>query len=69
MQDKAREIKVKRDPDGDITDVVLENGNVYSINEAVMMAEDGLLSGVHLKSDTEAAQENNIDNLPGYYFE
>jgi hypothetical protein len=47
MQDEARIIKVKKNPDGDITDVMLENGNVYSINEALIMAKDGLISGVN----------------------
>lgn len=60
MEDKARIIKVKKNPNGDITDVMLQNGNVYSINEAITMAEDGLIIG---------AQEDNLDNMPDFYLE
>ena len=40
MEEKSKVIKVRKNNDGDITDVMLENGNVYSIDEAVMMAKD-----------------------------
>lgn len=74
MQDTARIVKVKKNPDGDITDVMLENGNVYSIDEAVMMARDGLISGVsvgrakngreYLRSNPNERQGDNLDNMP-----
>lgn len=74
MQDKARIIKVRKNPDGDITDVMLQNGNVYSINEALTMAKDGLISGVsvghakngreYLRSNPNDSQADNLDNMP-----
>ncbi|HYF83334.1 MAG TPA: DUF3892 domain-containing protein [Clostridia bacterium] len=76
MQEKARIIKVKKNPDGDITDVMLQNGNVYSINEALTMAKDGLISGVnaahakngreYLRSSPNDIQGDNLDSIPTF---
>lgn len=72
----AEIIKVRKNNDGDITDVMLDNGNIYSINEAIIMAKDGLLKGVNLgqakngreflKSDPNGTEKDNLDNLPTY---
>ncbi|TDT61124.1 DUF3892 domain-containing protein [Fonticella tunisiensis] len=74
MGDKSKIIKVKKNPDGDITDVMLDNGNVYSINEAIMMAKDGIIEGVnvgrakngreYLRSNPNGEVNDNMDNLP-----
>lgn len=76
MRDTARIIKVKKNPDGDITDVMLQNGNVYSIDEAVTMARDGLISDVsvgrakngreYLRSSPNDSQEDNLDSKPTF---
>lgn len=76
MNDKSRVIKVKKNPEGDITDVMLENGNVYSIDEAVMMAKDDLIEGVnvgkakngreYLRSNPNGAENDNLDNKPTF---
>jgi Protein of unknown function (DUF3892) len=76
MQDKAKITKVRKNPDGDITDVMLQNGNVYSIDEALTMARDGLISGVnaihskngreYLRSNPNDIQEDNLDSLPTF---
>ena len=76
MQDKARIVKVRKNQDGDITDVMLQNGNVYSIDEAVTMARDGLLSGVnavhakngreYLRSNPNDTEGDNLDNMPAF---
>lgn len=73
MDNKSKIVKVKKNPDGDITDVMLENGNVYSINEAIMMAKDGLIEGVnaskakngreYLRSNPNNNDYDNLDNL------
>lgn len=60
MKDKTRIVKVKKNPNGDITDVMLENGNVYSVDEAEMMARDGLISGVN------DLKEDNLKRLPAF---
>jgi hypothetical protein len=74
MSDKSKIIKVKKNPQGDITDVMLENGNVYSIDEAIMMAKDELIEGVnvakskngreYLRSNPNGDSGDNLDNKP-----
>jgi tRNA-dihydrouridine synthase len=67
--------KVKKNEEGDITDVMM-NGNVYSINQAIMLAQDGIIEGVniakarsgqeYLRSNPDDSEENNLDNLPQF---
>jgi len=74
MSDKSKVIKVKKNPQGDITDVMLENGNVYSIDEAIMMAKDDLIEGVnvgkskngreYLRSNPNEDEGDNLENKP-----
>lgn len=74
MKSTTSIIKVRKNNEGDITDVMLENGNVYSINEAITMARDGLIDGVnvsrakngreYLRSDPNGTTKDNVDNLP-----
>jgi tRNA-dihydrouridine synthase len=76
MSDKTKIIKVKKNTDGDITDVMFENGNVYSINEAIMMAKDGLVEGVnvgrakngreYLRSNPNGDKNDNLDKMPTF---
>lgn len=74
MSDKSKVMKVKKNPQGDITDVMLENGNVYSIDEAIMMAKDDLIEGVnvgkakngreYLRSNPNGNAGDNLDSKP-----
>jgi tRNA-dihydrouridine synthase len=67
--------KVRKNNEGDITDVMI-NGNVYSINQAIMLAQDGIIEGVniakarsgqeYLRSNPDDSEENNLDNLPQF---
>lgn len=73
MESKSKIIKVKKNNEGDITDVMLENGNVYSINEAIMMTKDGLIEGVnvgktrngreYLRSNPNDSEGDNLDSI------
>ena len=72
--DQARIEKVRKNAAGDITDVMI-NGNIYNINEAIMMANNGLIAGVvakakngrqYLRSSPDGTVENNLDNLPSF---
>jgi hypothetical protein len=73
---KSKIVKVKKNPDGDITDVMLENGNVYSIDEAIMMAKDHVIEGVnvgtarngrhYLRSNPNGNESDNLDNMPTF---
>jgi hypothetical protein len=74
MKTTASIVKVRKNNEGDITDVMLDNGNIFSIDEAITMARDGLLSGVnvsrskngreYLRSDPNGNTDDNLDNLP-----
>lgn len=74
MSDKSKVIKVKKNPQGDITDVMLENENVYSIDEAIMMTKDDLIEGVnvgkakngreYLRSNPNGDEGDNLENKP-----
>lgn len=76
MDNKAKVSKVKKNNDGDITDIMLDNGNVYSINEAIMMVKDGLIEGVnvgtarngreYLRSNPNDKEDDNLDNKPEF---
>jgi hypothetical protein len=76
MSEKSRIVKVKKNTDGDITDVMLDNGNVYSIDEAIMMTRDGLIEGVnvgkarngreYLRSNPNDREGDNLDNMSAF---
>ncbi len=74
MDDKAEIIKVRKNGQGDITDVMLNDGNVYSVNDAIALAKDHKIEGVnvgqakngreYLRSNPNDMQSDNLDNLP-----
>jgi hypothetical protein len=76
MNNKTMIVKVKKNHDGDITDVMMKNGNVYSIDEAILMAKDGLIEDIiigqskngreYLRSKPTGRQDDNLDNLPQF---
>jgi len=67
--------KVKKNAAGDITDVMI-NGNIYSVDEAIMLARDKKIEGVnvakarsgreYLRSNPDGNEANNLDNLPTF---
>jgi hypothetical protein len=68
--------KVKKNSAGDITDVMTDNGNVYSIDEAIFMAKDHVIRGVnvgkakngreYLRSNPNDDENDNLDKLPTF---
>ncbi len=66
--------KVKKNPDGDITDVMLDDGNIYPVDQAISMVHEGRIEGVNvgrakngrefLRSDPNDKKNDNLDNLP-----
>lgn len=76
MQDTTKIVKVRKNNDGDIIDVMLQNGNIFSMNEAIMMARDNKIEGVNvgkakngrefLRSDPNSIEDDNLDNLPTF---
>lgn len=76
MSNASKIVKVKKNTDGDITDIMIDNGNVYSINEAIMMVRDGAIEGVnvgtakngrqYLRANPNGIDNDNLDNLPTF---
>jgi len=77
MEDKStRIIKVKKNSDGDIIEVMFENGEVYPINEAIKMTKMGKIEGVNvgqakngrqfLRTNPNDDKSDNLDSLPTF---
>lgn len=57
-------VKVKKDPDGRITDVMLNNGEVHPIDEAISMSRKGLVEEITVK-EGENGREYYRNNPTG----
>ncbi|MFT8313855.1 MAG: DUF3892 domain-containing protein [Clostridium sp.] len=76
MSDKSKILKVKKNSQGDITDVMLENGSVHSIEEAITMTRNGDIDGVNigkakngrefLRSNPNGDENDNLDSKPTF---
>ncbi|MCT4597139.1 MAG: DUF3892 domain-containing protein [Vallitalea sp.] len=74
--EKAKITNVRKDGYGKITDVMLNDGNSYSIEDAIKMTKDDKIEGVNvgkakngvefLRADPDQREDNNLDNYPGY---
>ena len=66
--------KVRKNSEGDITDIMLSNGEAYSIKQAIDMTKEGKMQGVNvgkakngrefLKSNPNGTEEDNLSNKP-----
>ncbi|WP_163195481.1 DUF3892 domain-containing protein [Clostridium thermarum] len=73
---KTKITKVRKNSEGEITDVMTDNGNIYSIDQAIMMAKDNAIQGVNvgksrngrefLRSNPNDSENDNLDNLPTF---
>lgn len=73
---KEKIAKVRKNHEGDITDIMTDKGNTYPINEAISMAKNDALEGVnvgkarsgreYLRSNPNDIEEDNLDNLPTF---
>lgn len=74
--EKTKITNVRKDGYGKITDVMLNDGNSYSIEDAIKMTKDDKIEGVNvgrakngvefLRADPDGKEDNNLDNYPGY---
>lgn len=77
MENKINNVtvaKVRKNSDGDITDILLSNGEAYSIKEAVEMTKEGKIKDVNvgkakngrefLKSNPNGTEEDNLSIKP-----
>lgn len=71
--EKSRIIKVKKNSDGDIIDVMVDDGSTYPVEEAIKMVKDHQIEGVnvgkskngreYLRSNPNGEESDNLDNL------
>jgi hypothetical protein len=76
MSDGTKIVKVKKNQDGDITDVMLENGSIVPINHAILMAKGGSIEGAivargkdggeYIRTDPNVMTRHNLDSLPTF---
>lgn len=76
MNKSIKITKIKKNSDGNITDVMLENGEVVPINHAIMMAKDYEIEGVgvfkgknggeFLVADPDIMSTDNLNDLPTF---
>ena len=68
--------KVRKNNEGDITQVMLNDGNTLDIQQAIQMAKQGQIEDVNvgkvgdgrevLRSNRNDTTEDNLDNLPQF---
>ncbi len=76
MANTGKIVKVRKNGDGDITNVMLEDGTVYPLDEAIRLTQEGNIDGVNvgksksgtqfLRSDPDGDPDNNLDQLPTF---
>lgn len=71
-------VAVRKNGDGDITEVKFQDGTTVDISQAIAMAEQGAIKGVNtgatrgenrhktLRGVADGIPENNLDNLPSF---
>lgn len=68
--------KVRKNSDGNIIEVMVDNGKKYSIAQAIQMAQKNQLEGVNvgaardgsqtLRSNRSDSESDNLSNLPEF---
>lgn len=76
MSDNIKIIKIKKDENGEISDVMLENGNVLPINHAILMAKEGRIDGAivvrgkdggeFIRTDPNTQDSASLSDLPTF---
>lgn len=75
-EQRAQVTAVRKNGDGDITELQLSNGQVVGYKEAQQMAKANQIDNVnvfkgrdgdeHLRSNPDGREDNNLDNLPTF---
>ncbi|WP_312653353.1 DUF3892 domain-containing protein [Aminipila sp.] len=76
MDNTSKIIKIRKNEDGEITDVMLENKTILPINHAILMAKEGLIDGTivmrgknggeFLRNDPNSSTIAAISDLPTF---
>lgn len=74
MNNVHKIVKIKKDDEGNVTDVLFENGTILPINHAILRAKQGNIDGFYVAKGKNGGEylvpdENNpeahqIDNYP-----
>lgn len=76
QNDNAKIIKIKKDRDGFLSEVMLEDGTVLPINHAILKAKEGRIDGAivvrgkdggeYLRTDPNSYPIDNLMDLPTF---
>jgi len=76
QDDNSKIVKIKKNREGIITDVMLENGTVVPINHAILQAKEGRIDGAivirgkdggeYLRTDPNSYPVDNLMDLPNF---
>lgn len=76
MEDKLTITNVRKNSEGDITDVKLNDGSTYSLDEVINLVQEGKIDGVNvsrskngrafLRGNPDQDINNNLDQLPKF---
>jgi hypothetical protein len=76
QEDNAKIIKIKKDHEGFLSEVMLEDGTVLPINHAIMRAKEGRIDGAivvrgkdggeYLRTDPNSYPIDNLMDLPTF---
>ena len=76
MNENKEIIKIKKNKNGNVTDVMLEDGNVLPLNHAILMAKEDEIEGVtvvrgknggeFLKADPNGVMSDDLKDLPKF---
>lgn len=61
MSDVNKIVKVKKDEDGKIVEIMFDDGCRMSLNQAILMAKDGALEGVTVVRGKDGGEFLRID--------
>lgn len=76
MNSENKIIKVKKNDDGVVTDVMFENGHVCPLNHVILMAKNGAVEGFnvvrgknggeYLSADPNSSDVQDLDDMPRF---
>jgi hypothetical protein len=76
MNSENRIIKVRKNDEGVVTEVMFENGHVLPINHAILMAKQGAIDGFnvirgknggeYLSADPNSSNVQDLDDMPRF---
>lgn len=76
LNDNSKIVKIKKDEEGNISDVMLENGTILPINHAILWAKQGRIDGAiairgkdggeYLRTDPNSYPIDNLTELPTF---